>query len=956
MSLGNALLQPQTLNRSRFDDMLALVEDVARVAAIILEDAASAGPMGGAVERALATVGEALAESIEPRLRAAEARLRGRIAGPRAALDSLVRDAEGVADNPAAIVGLIRQLLARLKGLADSATLPVIRAELEFWKSLIEEDLGLAPDFLARVVADYIAALRSELAAIATSDLAAARRLRLCESVLLRLGLRAAHLRPPGLDIEPLAREIEAFLRNSGVAGALREFSCALDGVQAALDGMVAAGAAVRQVPQPLGAGVVPMSESSEYSWYASWLLNDEDIPLLGLGDIKDPKGFLLQLKGTGELERHIRVDLLEPAAKSALDDYEGPGEPSKDVMLTILAGLNRAMQTQPLLRRSFDEEVLPDSALTEDIRELRDKYEEDQSLFLYNRQVLNHVFQNKIDAGGFFDSVGTFFAGLVAAPRNQVFVTGDRRFVMCDDKPIHSGENVKWYEAPLFSSSEPGQMWFKFQHISPQACEILAQVLATAGEGGKAIWHLVDTQPGHEAQAATVGVIEIADTLQQILFGKPVSAYFLESSPSLRRWGKSLDSLVGLKGIATFFSSLQGLHTAAPAGNGFAYWVTVILGDIFRTLGPVQMVNTIRDLVLSFVTLLNFGGPRDGPSVLPSHPARNHMKQGPIVSLSDTLFAMWLMSLYPRDNYSIFIWAKDGIGDRRVEAMLGHWLGGSAGMGLLAGLSGSFVAQVIAWSQDYGRFFKTGGISAAKMFGLYWILNYVFIENTTSEGRYRPGGGNFRGYPAKSPTASPYRLPYPGGTSQYIGQGNLALFSHNFITNATFTPTFMIGTQQTYAYDFGHDFRQPIACARAGVVWQHDDTQVDSSEGTWNFIIIRHATIDPVHDDFGQGPVQTYAVYGHLAENGVRNAGAFGGTLPAQESVAAGTGVAVAQGALIGQAGDTGMSFHNHLHMHILADDGTGQPGSFSIPFVFQDVGGNGVPTSRTWHRSGNS
>jgi hypothetical protein len=971
MSLGNALLQPHTLSRSSFDDMVALAEDVARVAAIVLEDSASAGPMVGAVERALVTVGNMLAESIEPRRSAAEARLRGRIAGPRAALEALARDAEDLAQDPAAILGLIRQLLTRLKGLADSATLPAIRAELQFWKSLVQEDLGLSPDFLARTIAGFIAAFRSELAAVTTNDLAGTRRLRLCESVLIRLSLRAADLRPPDLEIEPLAREIEKVLRNSGIAGALREFSCALDGIQGSLDGMIAIGAAVRRPAQPVGAGVASAPDSAEYSWYASWLLADENIPLIGLGDLSDPRGFLRQLAGIGDVERHLRVEMLTTAERSALSDYENiPGTPvpSRELLLQMLAGVNRAIQTRPILSPiGADEDLLADSALTEEIRELRSKYEEDQSLFLYNRRLLEHVFQGKLNAmtRGWFSSPGDFagnlgdtFLSAIAFPRHQVFVTGDRRFVMCDDKPIHSGENVKWYEAPMFSASERGQMWFQFQHISPQACEILAQVLAATGECGKSIWHLVDTQPGHEAQAGTVGAIEIADTLQQFLFGKPVSGYFLEGGPSLRAWGKSLDSFFGLKGIAVFFSSLQGLHTAAPFGNALAYWLTVILGDVFRTLGPIQMINTIRDLVLSFVTLLNFRGPQDGPSGLPSNPSRNHSKQGPFVSLSDSLFAMLLMSLYPRDNYSIFIWdpSEGGVGDRKAEAFLGHWLGGSAGLGLLAGLAGSFVAQVIAWGEDYPRFFKTGGISAAKMFGLYWILNYVFIENSTDGGRYRAGGGAFAGYPPKDPTPSPYRLPYPGGTSQYVGQGNLALFSHNLLANSNFA-TGVNATQQTYAFDFGHDLRQPIACARAGVVWSFTENIADSSTATWNVLIIRHATIDPVHDDFGQGPVQTYSVYGHLATNGVTQAPAFGGTSPGQESVTAGTGTAVAQGALIALAGDTGTSFHNHLHLHVLPDDGTGQPNAtFAIPFVFQDVGGNGVPTSRTWHRSGNA
>jgi hypothetical protein len=64
-------------------------------------------------------------------------------------------------------------------------------------------------------------------------------------------------------------------------------------------------------------------------------------------------------------------------------------------------------------------------------------------------------------------------------------------------------------------------------------------------------------------------------------------------------------------------------------------------------------------------------------------------------------------------------------------------------------------------------------------------------------------------------------------------------------------------------------------------------------------------------------------------------------------------------------RAGDTGISFHNHLHMHVVPDDGTGNPSGetgssaarVTIPFVFQEVthliGRDGVPKRLSWYRS---
>ncbi|MGE0416236.1 MAG: M23 family metallopeptidase, partial [Acetobacteraceae bacterium] len=811
----------------------------------------------------------------------------------------------------------------------------------------------LGPEFLRQVALWYLDELLTRLNALPLdADLAKARRLRLARALLTRLRAQLVTLPLPSLDMEALARALDTLLHRTGFAQALREITCALDGIAAALDGAMAVGQTIRPTPQPVGAGVVPLADSIDYSYYGSWLLNGEDIPLLSIADLKFPQAFIQQIRtGVGRMGTYLR-DRFSPEERQVLDSFtSATDDVPRDVLLTVLAVVNREMQRTPLLG-SGDNLNLAPNEMTDEIREFQENWESDQSLFLFNRRVLEAAFPTVLDTltGGFWRGLERIALPIIAYPRNQVFVTGDRKFVMCDDKPLHVGTNVNWYDAPMFSGSAHGAMWFKFDHASPRACEILAWILSMAAETGKSIWHLVGIQPNHEVQTGLVAGIEIADTIQQLLFGRPVSAYFLECGAHGRRWGKSLDSLVGLKGIATFASSFQGMHTDAPAGNGFSFWATVISGDLFRVSGPIQMLNAIRDIVLGIVTLINFRGPQDGPSTLPSNPARNHTVQGPFVSLSDSLMAMALISLSPRDNYSILLWSKDGAGDKRLESLLGHWLGGSVGFGVLSGLAGSFVAQVFAWAEDWERLFTTAGISAGKMFGLYWVFNYLFKENSTDDGKYKPGGGNFRGYPDKSKADSPYRLPYPGGVGRYVSQGNLGLWSHNYISNTDFETPSDSATQQTYAYDFGHDFREPIACVRAGTVVSFDDSNADSNESTPNKIVIKHATIDDEHDNFGSGPVQTYSVYLHLAKDGVTTAPHFSGGGPI-------VGASVAQGDLIARAGDTGMSFHNHLHLHIVPDDGGGNPsGDFAIPFVFQDVDGDGVPKSLTWYKSGNT
>ena len=145
---------------------------------------------------------------------------------------------------------------------------------------------------------------------------------------------------------------------------------------------------------------------------------------------------------------------------------------------------------------------------------------------------------------------------------------------------------------------------------------------------------------------------------------------------------------------------------------------------------------------------------------------------------------------------------------------------------------------------------------------------------------------------------------------------------------------------------------------------------QTTGGNGGWNFILIRHDTQDGVHDlDQGGSVVLTYAQYGHGATNGVRDAFALRGILPNKI-----IGTAVKQGQVVMLAGDTGVSFHNHLHLHVLgAVAGTPAPlpgtqqvvnrGSltpYTLPFVFREVhhvlSADGPCKHLTWYESDNT
>lgn len=972
MSLGNALLQPSVFERDSGDPIQGLVEDFGRLIAIFVEDATAEGPMAGEIVGAIDEVSQTLTtwftaqEDGQTRQDKAMARLTGRIAPIEAFVTGLVNDVGAGGGDPAAIIASIRQVFELASGAASAANLTVIRAELQFIRDLLEEDLGFSPQFMNDRISEMFSALNRRLGEMpAPVDADARRRLNLARAILGRLSLRAHMFTPPDPDLEPLARVIHEALRSSGVTDILERVACAIDGIEAALNAAILAGEAVATDPQPINAGVASKDDHAEYSYYASWLLKNEYLPMLGLTDIDNELDFMGKLQNSDHEVIQVLRNTMDEDLRKRLREWGG-GSSDKEFRLELLAAINKKIQEKPILNIA-PASTIPDTKLTEDIRNLRRDYLKDQSLFMYNRRVVELAFGDCLDTyfsgGVFWQGLARWFLVSTGYPRNQVFVTGDRKFVMCDDIPLHFGKKLEWHQAPMFAGEILGGMWFRFDNISKEFCEHWAKWVSLAAETAKAIWHTMMIQPGHEAQNALLCSIEYADLLQQFLWGKPLSAYGLEKNRHTRRVLKLLDGAFGIKGVSTLVTTFQVPQNPGTREWGL-FWLTIFGGDFFRGLTPIIWSNKGADLLISSVTLINFGGERNGPMHMPTNPPYNHQKQEAWVGLSDMLYLILLVAQYPQERYSIDLWrgGTAATGEDRAIYFAGHWLGGGVGIGMAAGLSGSIIAQVWARSIDLKRLFATMGWSALRCYLQYPFYNYKLRENATDGGTYSPRAPVvLRGYPPRE--SSPYLLPYPGGTSHYAGQGNMGLFSHNNISSGGVAAAGGgIGTEdQNYAYDFSHDFLEPISCIRSGIVWRAPvEGNADGNETNGNNLIILHdGPPDPVHDDYGAGAVRTFSYYWHLAQNGVTNAPAFGGATPA-------VGTAVAQGDLIALAGDTGISFHNHLHLQVIpatvASSGTmnPQPDTFTIPFVFRDgqnglLPGDGNLRSTTWHRSEN-
>jgi hypothetical protein len=958
MTLASVLLQPQRISRVSADSSVRLIDDVGRLVALLVEDAAHDGPVAQAVMDAALAMGPRLQRALETRFRTTAAGLRLRAQAVLASLDDLGRDIAAVGDDATRAIALATRLLEIAGGVVDSLTYPGLRARVQFVVDVVEKDLGLSAAFIEGQTRAFLNDAASRVTALADGgDPVVRRQRRACASTLRRLAsFLEANVNFPGFDVEVLARALYDLLREAGVETVLREARCALEEFETAVAGARALGDAL-----PIGgiagggsvgaAAVVDLPGRSFYAWYPSWLLSDEDLPLLGLSDLRNAGRLIATIRDSAlEVPAWLR-EKLTPAQVQILAGAAAGTEPTEEQTLVVLAVLNTLIQG-PLI---YDSERFPTLSLPADLREDQLEAIGDHSVLLANRRFISHVFQSDLeDAHGWFRrALGRGVLGVLDWPRNQVSVSADRRFIMCDDMPLLMGENLTWHDAPIFSTSEDGQTFWIFEHVSPDICESFAHHLAWPTTLGKAVWHLVTTirdQPGHRVGSAIAVALEFGEALNQLIFGRPVNGY-----EQLGRFGRWLSSgTIGPRAVAILGGSLQGRHTAATGGNIFLFWVTMIAGDIIRTVGPARMLDTVRDVVLGVLTLVNFGGPRDGPSTLPRNPARNHLKQGPINSLMNSLFGLWLVSYYKREDHSIEVLSAGG--DRGSRA-LKLWLGGGIGMGIAAGVATTLVAQIMAWAEDWARFGLTVSLASLTMVLQFWFLEYVQKEGDTGDGTYNPRGPrDFKGYPNKD--TSPYRLPFARGEALYCGQGNQGLWSHNDITN--------IGaSQQCYAFDFGHDHRQPIHASRGGIVWAFNENNADNSTANWNAITILHDVNDAEHDDpFGTGPVTTYAVYGHGAQNGITAAFASRGLPPpVMESASPGAGTRVSQGDVIMLADDTGTSFHSHLHMHVVMDTSGGVvapgaangPGNVGIPFVFREVRGQGRPLNLTWYESEN-
>lgn len=234
--------------------------------------------------------------------------------------------------------------------------------------------------------------------------------------------------------------------------------------------------------------------------------------------------------------------------------------------------------------------------------------------------------------------------------------------------------------------------------------------------------------------------------------------------------------------------------------------------------------------------------------------------------------------------------------------ANLFHWAG-LVGTVLGFVLFFSLPLIVRAWGVETDRVSPHGWgwvvfvpLIVAVLWGAVWLIPYLVLKGDIDENRARAGG---------------FKLPFPGGESSWVIQGNNSGSNHS-------------GKQQ-FSWDLRRRCGSPVLAARAGTIVNdpaktRDNNTGNGSDKPNNFITIDH----------GDG---TFGRYLHIQQGSiVRRSGT------------------VRQGDVLAKVGNVGNSLTGHIHF--VVEDSSGN----SLPVKFDDVRDDkGIPRTFCSYTSGN-
>ena len=547
--------------------------------------------------------------------------------------------------------------------------------------------------------------------------------------------------------------------------------------------------------------------------------------------------------------------------------------------------------------------------------------------------------------------------------PKNDVWVGGDQPQVYFGDRLLISAGDITWDQIPNPIDVTKGTpLRYTFKHVSAEAMESWARHTAWAADGLEAMQHVYSLPLLDKMSALSLtkgGMVSVTDLLE-LLGASGQAAFKLGAQMPFPFfiWPRASEfwQKFAVRGLLpfmlfTFPGTFQGIHTQ---GENFLFYLLLFGCDVFNMASVRLVGDTVRDAILSCLTILNYD-PSVGDSPSAGNRPDNRSQIDGVVGLFTFLTTLLLVKVVvDRKDYGM------QAGGAAAKNILEYGLLGGLGAGLIGGALGTLAAWAIGALGGSGP-----GVVDGKVFGFTvlraavtsaapWVFIprlYYWKENDTDGGRWNPNGSAFNGYP--DPSTSPYSLPWAAGGSIMCFQGNLGLFSHNAIK-----------LEQVYAYDLMLDRGTEILAARPGTVVDYVDTVPDGNHDNPNYIVIRH----DVADDHDRGPggvkCTTYAIYFHGQQNSVTQSFATRGV-----GVSAIKGTPVKRGHVIMHADNTGNSFCDHCHIEVRPGPDPSMMSvslntvlaNGSIPFVFKEVSNHkpdeqdGVCMSRRFYQSAN-
>ncbi len=569
---------------------------------------------------------------------------------------------------------------------------------------------------------------------------------------------------------------------------------------------------------------------------------------------------------------------------------------------------------------------------------------------------------QDLVPAGAFagFRSLGA--AAAAAAQKEQYcwyasWVLHDDVVISSDGTGIRKGNTVIAHGRDLTLADIPQFLpghdpHFSFARFGVETLETIALASAAGADALMFLLHFISLEQGNVIANSVNLPLAFTSGSLKVVLRHPLMG------PIKEQWLLPL--------ALTFPASLEGLHDKATGKNRFLMWLTLVGPDVgeerlYRFYG-----SALRNALLSTLTLLNHKEPA-AAGVRPE----NFKELDGFSDFIGYIIAIMISTHMSRDDWWILN-AQVTPSQIQWSLFFWHWLGKSTLCAMTGRLVGGFYAFIASQARAP---FKSWLFPSWYMMLVHWFwyiaFTYWHMDGDTDDGRYNghTGGAAFTGYPSNG--SSPYTLPYSGSLC-YVGQANEGVFSHNHRNG-----------DQTYAIDFSLDQDRHVLCARPGTVVDWFDFAPDNENTSTaadpaivkagqthnsgaNFVLVRHdiddngvdipvGTFDAVHD-LGEAGVagRTYALYLHGRNGSVREAFLSRG-INAVDII----GQVVKRGDWIMRAGDTGVSFHNHLHMAISIGPDVKLPTSVKlsglsdpdIPYVFKDV--DGPVTKLNWYRS---